>query len=459
MPKLVLLDGHSLAFRAYHALPPDMATSRGELTNAVYGFTSMLLSIFQEEKPDYIAAAFDVGPSFRNGLAPEYKGTRARMPDELQEQISRIHQVVEAFNIPIYTAEGFEADDVLGTLARQAEEQGVNVVICTGDRDLFQLIDEHIVIRYTPGGPRPKTKTYDLEAIRQRYHLEPRQLIDFRALIGDKSDNIPGIPGIGEKTAARLLQQYGSLEGIYEHLDEISRRRLRESLAKYREQAFFSKQLVTVVTDVPVVLDLDRCRAGDFDRDRVLELFRELEFHSLIRRLPESHYASPTATTAAQLPLFGAMGRDDGHRETGDESQCLVITMAEALHDLVHKLEGASRIAFDVESTSTNAMRAKLVGLAVAWGRGQTAYIPVGHLPEQASPAGQLPWDQVRDALAPIFADDAHRMVAHNANYDITVLRRYGLPVQNIDWDTMIAEWLLNPASHSLGLKSVAFSR
>ncbi|HEY64786.1 MAG TPA: DNA polymerase I [Caldilineae bacterium] len=457
MSKLVLLDGHSLAFRAYHALPPDMATSRGEQTNAVYGFTSMLLNILQEERPDYIAVAFDVGPSFRQEIAPEYKGTRARMPDDLHAQIPRIREILQAFSIPIFEIEGYEADDLLGTLARQAEGQEVKTTICSGDRDLFQLIDEYILVRYTPGGPRPKTIIYDAEAVRRRYHLDPSQLVDLKALIGDKSDNIPGIPGIGEKTATQLLKQYGTLEGIYEHLDEIPRKRVREALIQYRDQAFLSKQLATVITDLPVKLDLEKCHVSDFDRDRVLALFRELEFRSLVSRLPES--TRPTTTNSAtQLPLF-TVGLSKGDRATPPGDTVLVVTTRESLDQVIASLREASLFAFDVETTSTDAMRAQLVGLAVAWGKGQAAYIPIGHQPDLDGSKDQLPWDMVRDALAPIFADRRQLKVAHNANYDITILRRYGLHVEGVDWDTMIAEWLLNPASRNLGLKSVAFTR
>ncbi len=455
MPKLVLLDGHSLAFRAYHALPADMATSKGEVTNAVYGFTSMLLSILQEENPDYIAVAFDVGPSFRQEIAPEYKGTRARMPDDLHAQIPRIRQIIEAFNIPIFEIEGYEADDLLGTLARQAERKETDATICSGDRDLFQVIDEHIVVRYTPGGPRPKTVIYDIEAVRKRYHLDPPQLVDLKALTGDKSDNIPGIPGIGQKTATTLLQQYGSLEGIYEHLDEISRKRVREALLQYRDQAFLSKQLATIITDLPVELDLERCRTSDFDRDQVLALFQELEFHSLVNRLPHSTRPQPP-TKGMQLPLFGASTPD---RSPSPEESGRVITTEASLQAIVRELQDAPMIAFDVETTSTDAMRANLVGLAIAWAKGEAAYIPIGHLPDQAGPEGQLPWEKVRDALSAIFADANRTKVAHNANYDITVLRRHGLSIEGVDWDTMIAEWLLNPGSRNLGLKALAFTR
>jgi DNA polymerase-1 len=467
MPKLVLLDGHSLAFRAFYALPPEMVTSSGELTNAVYGFTSMILSILQEEKPDYVAIAFDVGPTFRHELAAEYKGTRARMPEELREQLPRIRQIVEALNIPTFEIEGYEADDLLGTLARQAEAQGIQTVICSGDRDLFQLVDNHIVIRYTPGGPRPKTYTYDLAAIQERYQLSPQQLVDLKALIGDKSDNIPGIPGIGEKTATQLLQQYGSLEEIYAHLNEIGNQRVREALAEYRDQAFRSRRLATLVTDLPIQLNLERCRTTDFDRERVLALFRELEFRSLVNRLPESisqSKLSPTAPSPGpqQPSLLAAAPAPASVSVTAIETRDVstqVVTTMEALQMVAQALQEAPWIAFDTETTDMDAMRARLVGLAVAWGKGQAAYIPIGHQPSLTSFPQQLPWEMVRAVLAPIFAQKQQQLIAHNANYDILVLRRHGLPVTGVGWDTMIAEWLLDPSGRNLGLKGLAFSR
>jgi len=206
--KLVLIDGHALAFRAYYALPADMATAQGELTNAVYGFTSMLLNIVRDEKPDYLIVAFDTGRTFRHDEYAEYKAHRGRMPQELADQMERIRQIVEAMNVPIVEAEGFEADDVLGTLSRQAAEQGLATLIATGDSDIFQLINPDV--RVLLAGRRfSDTKTYDEDSVRQRYGLEPKQIIDFKSLVGDSSDNIPGVRGVGEKTATPLLQKYG----------------------------------------------------------------------------------------------------------------------------------------------------------------------------------------------------------------------------------------------------------
>ncbi|RLC95816.1 MAG: DNA polymerase I, partial [Chloroflexi bacterium] len=288
--KLALIDGHSLAYRAFHALPVDIKTSQGELTNAIFGFTSMLLNVLRDEKPTHIAVTFDKGRTFRHDIYPEYKAHRVKMPDEMRSQMARIRQVVETLGIPIFEQEGYEADDLLGTLSRQAEEQGVNTLIVTGDRDLLQLVDERVHV-LTSRRRFSDTTVYDTEGVKQRYGLTPGQLLDLKAMMGDQSDNIPGVRGVGEKTATKLLQQYGSLEEIYAHLDEVQTR-FRNKLDEGREMAHLSRRLGAIVRDAPVQLDLDACQTRSFDRKPVLELFRELEFRSLAERLPG---ASPLA--------------------------------------------------------------------------------------------------------------------------------------------------------------------
>ena len=457
-PKLILIDGHALAYRAYHALPPDLATSRGELTNAVFGFTSMLLKVWQEEQPDCIAVAFDRGRTFRHEMYKEYKAHRDKMPEPLGDQMTRIEQVIEAFNIPVYTAEGYEADDVLGALARQAEAQGAEVLIVTGDTDIFQLIDEHIRVlisrrRFSD------TAIYDKESIRQRYGLEPEQLVDYKAIVGDPTDNIPGVRGVGKKTAAQLLQKYGSLEEIYNHLDEIPSARFRKALEEGREKALLSQRLGRIRTDVPVKLELETCRAGAFDRERVIQLFQELEFRSLLSRLPEP---------AAQPGQKQASIEEAPKREA---SYTLVDSLQE-LERLVERLTSASALAFDVETTSTDAMAAKLVGLAITTQPGEGYYIPLAHKPRPRamtfnqigiemgkSRVVNLDWPMVREKLRPIFADERVAKYAHNGGYDLIVLRRHGLDVANLAFDTMIAEWLIDPASRNLGLKYLAWTR
>jgi DNA polymerase-1 len=456
--KLVLIDGHALAYRAYHALPFDsFSTRRGELTNAVYGFISMLLAVLRDERPDYIAVTFDVGRTFRHDEYPLYKAHREAMPEELATQLQRINQVVEAFNIPIFTAEGYEADDVLGTLACQAAQQGAQTLIVTGDTDAFQLIDGNTRV-LTSRRQYSDTVIYDEAGIQERYGLKPRQLVDYKGLVGDSSDNIPGVRGVGEKTATQLLQEYGNLEAIYEHLDEVKSARFRKALETGRDEAFLSKHLATIVTDVPLELDLEACRVTGYDHDRVAALFRELEFRSLLERLPqprqpegpqqlalfeEVEAAAPTALPAVPT----AQPPDAGYRTVDSQ---------EALEGLVGELSRSPALALDTETTSTDAMVADLVGIAVTIKEGQAYYIPVGHVRGAGS---QLPLSHVLDQLRPALEDASVAKYAHNAKYDLTVLARHGLEARGLAFDTMVAEWLIDPSSRNLGLKNLAWTR
>ena len=282
---LVLIDGHAIIHRAFHALPEGLATSKGEAVNATFGFTSILIKALTEIKPDYIAVAFDrPTPTFRHEQFVEYKAHRPALPDIMRPQFGRIREVVEAFGIPIYEKDGFEADDVLGTLAVQATQQGVDTIIFTGDMDTLQLVNEHVRVLVAKRGISEVTE-YDETAARSRYGLSPAKLPDFKGLVGDKSDNIPGVHGIGEKTAAKLLADYGDLEGVLAHLDELTPKEQR-LLRENSEQARQSKYLSTIVLDAPVQLDLEACRVGQFKRDRVVALFRELEFRTLVDKIP-----------------------------------------------------------------------------------------------------------------------------------------------------------------------------
>ncbi|HEY67808.1 MAG TPA: DNA polymerase I [Thermoflexia bacterium] len=448
--KLVLIDGHALAYRAFHALPDDMKTSQGELTNAVYGFTSMLLNVLRDERPTHIAVTFDKGRTFRHEIYPDYKAHRTKMPDEMRSQMERIRQVVEALGIPIFEQEGYEADDLLGALARQAEEQGVDTLIVTGDMDLLQLVDEHTRV-LTSRWRFSDTVTYDLEGVQRRYGLTPAQLVDFKALVGDKSDNIPGVPGVGEKTAAKLLQQYGSLEGIYEHLSEVPTR-FRKKLEAGRDLAFLSRRLATIVRDAPVQLDLDTCRVRPFDRERVMDLFRELEFRSLVERLPKPECTRPTGVPH-QLSLFSeASAAASAAAPTADYQ---IVADEEALRQLVARLKEASVLTLDTETTHTDPMQAELVGVALTDAPRRGYYIPIAAPPGDA----QLPPEVVLEALAPLLGDPARPKYGHNLKYDLTVLQRAEAEIEGLAFDTMIAEWLINPASKNLGLKNLAWTR
>lgn len=284
MKKLILIDGNAIIHRAFHALPP-FSTSKGELVNAVYGFASMLLNLLNRQKPDYIAVSFDTkAKTFRHEDYKEYKATRVKAPDELYGQIPRIRELVQAFQIPIYELDGYEADDVLGTLARQARQNSdVHTYIATGDMDALQLVDAHTSVM-TPHKGFNDTIIYDRTKVLEKYDLEPSQIPDMKGLQGDNSDNIKGVAGIGPKTAHDLLKKFGSIEKIYENLPDVGEK-VREKLERDKENAFFSKKLATIITDVSIQLDLNACRTHDYDSGKITQFFQELEFKSLLGKL------------------------------------------------------------------------------------------------------------------------------------------------------------------------------
>lgn len=468
---IYLLDGHALAYRTYHALTGSGfsgTTRSGEPTAGVFGFTSVLIRLLEREKPDYLAVSFDVGKTFRDDIFPQYKGTREKMPDDLRSQIEYIRRVVWAFGIPIFEMEGYEADDVLGTLSRIASLQGVRVVIVTGDRDLLQLVDEQVLVSL-PGRSLSDAQLYGPREVVHKYGVTPRQFVDFKALVGDKSDNIPGVAGVGEKTAKMLLQQHMTLEGIYASLPQIPSG-FRKKLVDGKEKAFLSRQLSAIVTDLDLDFNLDACAVAgssgalkELDHERVTELFQDLEFRSLLKRvkfLMKSTGETEAGDTGDQMSLF-----DKEHKaatvsqsRTMDTTNTVVVDSETNLAELVDKLSESHTIAFDTETTSTDQMSAELVGISLAVDTGSGYYIPVGHQPAMA-PAGQLPLAQVLSALEGPLTDPEIEKIAHNAKYDHVVLKRAGLFVSPIGFDTMLAEWLTDPGSRNLGLKNLAWVR
>jgi DNA polymerase-1 len=454
--RLVLIDGHALAYRVFYALPLEsFLTKDGEPTNATFGFARTLLDlILADSPPKYLAVSFDVGATFRDEMFEAYKGTREKMPDELRTQIERIREVVQAFDIPILELDGFEADDVLGTVAEQAKPLGVPVLIVTGDRDLLQLVDENTRVELPAGRYQRQPQLYDSSAVIEKLGVRPNQVVDYKALVGDSSDNIPGVRGVGAKTAVKLLAQYDTLDGVYEHVDEI-KGAMQKKLVEGKDQAYLSYKLALIVTDAPIDLDLDACITQDFDRSSVLELFRELEFRSLTGRVMDT--MDEVLTVSAQPP-----------------TDTVIVQNIEQLDELMAKLEAAPWISFDVETTGLDEMTAELVGICLAVEPGEGYYIPIGHLDGDAQnrrgqmnlfagdaqlAPNQLPLVDVIEALRPALTNAEIPKVAHNAKYDYAIMRRYGIEVAPLGFDTMIAEWLSNPASKHLGLKDLAFHR
>jgi DNA polymerase-1 len=519
--RLVLVDGHALAYRAYHALPPELRTSRGEATNAVFGFTQMLLDTLRNYAPQYVIVTFDKGRTFRHDEYTDYKAQRGPMPEDLRDQLHRVREIVEAMGIPIVELEGYEADDLIGTLAKQAEQRGLETYILTADTDQHQLVSDHVRI-IAPGGYRQRfseAKVYDQQAVFERYGFGPELVPDFKALVGDKTDNIPNVPGIGEKTAAQLLVQYGSLEGILEHLDEL-KPKIREALQAHAEQALRSKKLATIVRDAPVRLDLKASQIRNFDREKLLRLFQELEFRSLVDKANQvaevvsqvSH--RPTGDSAQtpgaagqqaddavhtegvvggtwqtavprQMSLFGgtegaATGLDLAKRspasalavteerlKAGVPPNVFIVRTRQELRQLADRLHADGRFTLDVEATSQDDMDAELVGISIApttpdGDVREGYYIPLAHTThaedgQQVLVDGQPSAKVVREVLGPLLAAPSVTKDGHNCKYDMKVLIRAGMPVVGLGSDTMIAAYLLGETSVSL--KDLAFTR
>ena len=442
-PLLMLMDGHAMVHRSFHAISVQRhlsVSATGEDTTGVYGFANVFLRALQDWKPTYCGIAFDTpAPTFRHERFEEYKAQRPPMPPELRHQFDRVKQLMSAFGVPIFELDGFEADDILGTLSRQAEAQGLDTVILTGDRDTFQLISPRV--RVDLSYSIQDRKVYDEAELAARYSgLTAAQQPDFKALLGDTSDNIPGVPRVGEKRAIGLLTGFGDLEGVYQHLEEVTPPSVKEALEENRERAFENRVLTTIDRHAPVDLELESSRFGKYDRQAVVELLTELEFYSVIQRLPAG---------AQSLASMGT-GEADGRSEvdTSDTDYQLVKTTAQ-LDAMLAALEKSEGFAFDTETTSLDPMRADLVGLSFATDAGKAWYVPVGH-----REGDQLPLEEVLARLRPLYESAELNKCAHNANYDLTVLANHGVICRNVDFDTMIAAHLLGRPA--IGLKNLS---
>lgn len=461
-PTIFLLDGHALAYRTYFALTrggtggQHWITRDGEPTAGVYGFASVLLRILEQERPDYLMVAFDTGKTFRDDLYSDYKGTREKMPDDLVIQMVRVRQLVDAFNIPRIELEGYEADDVLGSVAVKAVDAGLGVKIITGDKDLLQLVNDRVMVSL-PGKSLSDAKDYLRDDVIEFIGVRPDQIVDFKALVGDKSDNIPGVRGVGEKTAVKLLAEYDTLENIYANLENISTS-VRNKLEKSYDDALMSQELARIVTDLVVPLNLDQARTEHFDPQEVEKLFRELEFRSLFTRL-EKMVGSQDSKIKSHGDQLTFLADPEEMKESPQERsqvQSIIIDTKEKLNELVSILDSVERISFDTETTSTDQMEADLVGISLAVDLDSGYYIPVGH---RATGGTQLPKDVILEALRGPLENPEIPKVGHNIKYDAVILARNGFQVQPLSFDTMIAEWLINPTSRNLGLKNLAWVR
>ena len=438
-PVFMVLDGHSIVYRAYHALAPRTqlnVRTTGEPIGAVFGFVNMFLKAWSDVKPTYWAIAFDrPGPTFRDEMYADYKAGRPAAPDELSLQFARVRQVAHALGMPDLELDRYEADDIVGTLTRMATEQEIDTIILSGDTDTVQLVSPHVRIRFQ--SRVGDTTIYDVPKVRERYGLEPWQVVDFKALKGDPSDNIPSVPGVGEKTATRLLQAFGSVDDLYAHIDEVEPEKTRDVLKEHEETVRHNKELVTIVTDLPLRFDFQQARADRYDRAEVAELFREMEFHSLIGRLPEVAQ-DPRAPSGAAVQAEGQDLR--------------TVDSLEDLDALVQDLAAAGRFAMDVQSTSQLAMNGELVGLAVSPAPGKASYIPLAH-----QSGRQVEKGQALERLKPLLEDATVEKVTHNGKFDALVLANEGIDLRGLNADVIIAAYLLG--GKSLNLKAQAFER
>ena len=428
---LVLVDGSSYLYRAFHALPP-LTTSKGQPTGAVKGVLNMLKSLRKQYPKSPFAVVFDAkGPTFRDHMFEQYKSHRPPMPDELRAQIEPLHAAVRALGLPLLCVEGVEADDVIGTLARQSADAGREVVISTGDKDMAQLVDEHITLVNT------MTNTVmDIQGVHDKFGIGPELIIDYLALMGDKVDNIPGVPGVGEKTALGLLTGVGGgLDVIYNSLDKVPElpirgaKKLPEKLQEHKEMAYLSYQLATIKLDVELEVKVDALMPGEVDRDALIELYREMEFKTWLDDLLREAKADPSTDTSSEAS-----------EET--EKRYEIITEQADFERWLDKLKNAELFAFDTETTSIDAQRAELVGVSLAVEANEAAYIPVAH--SYMGVPDQLDRNAVLAALKPYLEDPNKAKVAQHAKYDINVLAHYDIRVQGVAFDTMLESYVLD---------------
>ncbi|MBW1962883.1 MAG: DNA polymerase I [Deltaproteobacteria bacterium] len=420
---LYLIDGTAYIHRAYHAIR-GLTNSKGLPTNAVFGFARMLIKLMEVRSPQYAGMFFDAkGPTFRHEMFKAYKANRPTMPEDMAVQIPYVRQVTEAFNIPIFEIPGYEADDLIGTLARSAEKHGFFVVIVTGDKDFMQLLTPNTLI-WDP----MKDKIIDDITVKKEFGVSPQQMLDVMSLSGDASDNIPGVPGIGQKTALSLIKAFGNLETLYLHLDRVTKKKQKEILVAYKDQAFLSKKLAAIDTHAPVEFNEKQFKIGAPDKAALLKLFKMLEFRQLQQLFPEE-----TDRT---------------------KKDYRAVLDSQALAELIQRLNAASEMALDTETTSEDPMKAKLVGLSFSIEPDAAFYLPFAHDDPEAPP--QLNLTETLNRLKPVLENPNIKKIGQNIKYDWMVLLRHGIRLAGVTFDTMLASYLLNPSKRFHNLDQIA---
>lgn len=428
---LYLIDGSSYVFRAYYGVKQELSTSSGFPTNAVHGFTNMLLKFLKEYEPEYLAVVFDSkGEVFRNEIYPEYKANRDEAPESLELQFPRIFEVVEAFSIPVVRMEGYEADDLMGTIAAANGHGDSKVVLVTGDKDFCQLVSENVTLIDTMKG-----KSTGVSEVREKYGIGPEQMTDFFALVGDKVDNVPGVRGVGEKTASALISDYGDLDGVYGNLADV-KPRVAGLLEEHRDDAYMSRELVTIKTDVEIETGIESFRYGGYEPERLAPLFRELEFEKLLEEIG----APPAAPEKASAVDY--------------DSYELVLD-GEKLGRVVGMIEDAGELSIDLETDSKHPMLARIVGFSLCPEEGKAFYVPVAHVPTIGMDA-QMDRGAVLEALRPVLESERIKKIGQNVKYEMLVLRNHGVRLRGIHFDTMLAAHLLDSSRNSYKLDELS---
>ncbi len=448
-PPVVLVDGSSYLFRAYHALPP-LTTSKNHPTGAIKGVISMIRRLEQDFPGSKMVVVFDAkGKTFRHDLYEEYKANRPPMPEDLACQIEPIHEIVKAMGLPLLTVTGVEADDVIGTLANEATSKGIDVVVSTGDKDMAQLVSDHVTLINTMTETR-----MDRDGVVEKFGVTPEQIVDYLALVGDKVDNIPGVNKCGPKTAVKWLQSYENLDNVIEHADEI-KGKIGEYLREATETLPLSRELATIRTDVELDFGLEDLKLREQDDEQLLELFKEYEFRTWIAELEQGETSSSSNTQSKE---------DKPEKETSKKDYS-VITDQQELDQWLERLKSADLFAFDTETTSLRYIDAEIVGVSFAINPGEAAYVPLGH--DYMGAPEQLDRDQVLEQLKPLLEDPQLAKVGQNLKYDKNVLANHGITLEGIAEDTMLESYVLNSvatrhdmdslAMHYLGEKTISF--
>jgi DNA polymerase-1 len=473
-PRLFLIDGYALIYRAFFALiSRPLRTSRGENTSAAWGVVNFLLRLREKYQPDYLAWVHDAGDSFRGELYADYKSTREKLDDELQadfdRSVERIEQLLAAFRVPVVSVPGYEADDVIGTLAKLGAERGYQVVVVSGDKDFYQLIRPNVaLLNPGRGGPASVDEQWvDESNAAERLGVPPHQVVDYLALVGDSSDNVPGVKGIGAKGAVELLTQFGSLEALLARTSEVKGKRAREALEQYADEARLSQRLVTIHTDVPVTLDEEALKECEPDREALLKIVSELEFYSLAAKLAGEPAPVPRAPAEAGGPegSQAATGAAPAAGSGAAAVECVVpvVTDPAELPAIVAKLRAAPLVALDTETSSLEPHSAELVGLSLAASPEEVWYLSFGHRPpagELAAPAPVVNLPPITDpACRPVvelLTDPAVPKAGHNIKYDWQVLRKAGVELAGVRYDSMLASFVLDPGRRSHALDTLS---